>query len=107
MKEPTNSLINFGYGLTLPDFISNLGAEGNGLIGETITIPDPAPTPQAAAWVKKFRELYDAAPAAGSFAVYTGVKMWAAAVKAVGSVSHVFVDIFCLNVVNEAIRIRH
>jgi len=86
MKEPTNSLINFGYGLTLPDFISNLGAEGNGLIGETITIPDPAPTPQAAAWVRKFRELYDAAPAAGSFAVYTGVKMWAAAVKAVGSV---------------------
>jgi len=84
MKKPTNSLINMGYGMTLPDFISNLGAEGDGIMGETITIPDPPLTSESGAWVEKFQKLYDAPPAAGSFCVYTGVMMWAAAVKAVG-----------------------
>jgi ABC-type branched-subunit amino acid transport system substrate-binding protein len=86
MKAPTHSLINFGYGLTLPDFLPNLGQEANGLIGQTITIPDPAPTPESEAWVKEFQNRYNAPPAAGSFAVYTGVMIWAEAVKKVGKV---------------------
>ena len=85
MEDPTSSLINLGYGLALPDFITNLGAEGNGLMGETTGLPGPAaPTPESTAWVEKFKKVYKAEPAAGSFAVYSGVIMWAEAVKAVG-----------------------
>jgi branched-chain amino acid transport system substrate-binding protein len=86
LKAPTNSLLFFGYGMTLPDFLPNLGQEGNGIMGETITIPEPAPTPESAAWVKSFTDRYDAPPAAGSFAVYTGVMIWAEAVKKIGKV---------------------
>ena len=84
LKAPTNSLIQFGYGLTLPDFLPNLGQEANGLLGETIMIPEPAPTPESADWIKRFKEKYNASPAAGSFAVYTGVMMWVEAVEKVG-----------------------
>ena len=87
MKKPTKSLINFGYGLSLPDFLPNLGAQGNGLMGETTGLPGPkAPTPEAQAWVDKFKKTYGVEPAAGSSAVYTGVMIWAEAVKAVGNV---------------------
>lgn len=89
MKDPTPSLINFGYGLSLPDFLPNLGAEGNGLMGETTGLPGPiAPTPEAQAWVDTFKKTYGVEPAAGSAAVYTGVMMWAEAVKAVGDVKN-------------------
>ncbi len=86
LKSPTNSLLHFGYGGTLPDFLPNLGQEGNGILVQTITIPEPAPTPESAAWVKNFKDKYDAPPAAGSFAVYTGVMIWAEAVKKIGKV---------------------
>ena len=89
MEAPTSSLINLGYGATLPDFITNLGAEGNGIIGENSALPGPvAPTPESNAWVEKFRSAYKAEPAAGSFLVYTGVVIWAEAVKAVGDVKN-------------------
>lgn len=83
-KNPTNSLINFGYGMTLPDFLPNIGEDGDGLMGATNVVPEPPPTPESGAWVDKFKSLYNSEPAAGSFVVYTGVKMWAAAVETVG-----------------------
>jgi branched-chain amino acid transport system substrate-binding protein len=84
MKSPTKSLIHFGYGLTLPDFLPNLGKAANGLLGYGVMIPDPPMTPESAAWVKRFSDTYGAPPVAASFPVYTGVMMWAEAVKAVG-----------------------
>ncbi|MCF8068378.1 MAG: ABC transporter substrate-binding protein [Desulfobacterales bacterium] len=87
MEQPTKSLINLGYGLSLPDFITNIGAEGDGLMGETTGLPGPiAPTPESKAWVDKFKATYNIDPAAGSFAVYSGVMMWAEAVKMAGDV---------------------
>jgi len=86
LKDPTPSIVSFGYGGTLPDFLPNLGQEANGLIMESIMIPEPAPTPESAAWVERFRQRYEAEPAAGSFAVYTGVMIWAEAVRQVGKI---------------------
>jgi len=84
-ESPTNTLISMGYGLSLPDFASNIGEQGDGLIGMTAGMPMPVgPTPEANAWIERFREKFEAEPAAGSFPVYTGVMIWASAVKAVG-----------------------
>ncbi|MCF8070091.1 MAG: ABC transporter substrate-binding protein [Desulfobacterales bacterium] len=89
LEDPTNSLINLGYGLTLPDFLSNIGSEGDGLMGETTGLPGPiAPTPESKVWVEKFKATYNIDPAAGSFAVYNGVMIWAESVKAVGDVKN-------------------
>lgn len=89
MQDSIPSLINFGYGMSLPDFLSNLGAEGNGLMGMTTGLPGPAaPTPKSQVWADKFKETYGSEAAAGSFAVYTGVVIWAEAVKAVGDVKN-------------------
>ncbi|MCF8069019.1 MAG: ABC transporter substrate-binding protein [Desulfobacterales bacterium] len=88
VENPTNSLLNFGYGMTLSDFIPNLGAESNGILGENMTIPNPPPTPETAAWIERFNKTFDVEePNSGSFVIYTGVMMWASAVKAVGSVT--------------------
>nr|MDA3789469.1 ABC transporter substrate-binding protein [Desulfobacula sp.] len=89
MEQPTKSLINFGYGLALPDFLSNIGPEGNGLMGETTGLPGLIPpTEEAKVWVDKFKAAYNEDPVAGSFAVYTGVMMWAEAVKATGDIKN-------------------
>ncbi len=90
MKAPTNSLINYGYSLVPPEFIETMGEEANGIMGESITaMPGPkGPTPAADAWLKKFREKFGADPQAGTYAVYVGVKMWAAAVEKVGDVKN-------------------
>lgn len=85
-RSPTNSLIHFGYGASLPDFYSNIGQEANGVFGNTITIPEPFPTTEAEAWVKKFTVKYGTPPGGTSFLVYTGVYMWAEAVKNTGKV---------------------
>ncbi|NIS70502.1 MAG: ABC transporter substrate-binding protein [Proteobacteria bacterium] len=88
MKAPTNSLINYGYSLVPPEVIETMGEEADGIMGESITaMPGPiGPTPEANAWLDKFRAKFGAEPQAGSYAVYVGVKMWAAAVEKVGDV---------------------
>ena len=86
-KNPTPSLIHLGYGVSLPDFLPNIGKGGNGVMGLTTGLPGPAaPTPTSQAWVDRFTKKYGSEPGAGSFAVYSGVMMWAQAVKAVGDV---------------------
>ena len=48
-------------------------------------MPTPeAPTPEAQAWVDRFTKIWGSQPQAGSWAAYSGVKAWAAAVRAVG-----------------------
>ncbi|MCF8068734.1 MAG: ABC transporter substrate-binding protein [Desulfobacterales bacterium] len=86
MENPTNSLINFGYGLTLADFLPNMEGKGDGLLGETLVIPNPPPTKEAGDWIERFKKTYTDSPAAITLSVYTGVYMWAEAVKSVGKV---------------------
>ena len=108
MKSPTHSVINFGYGLSLPDFIENIGTDGDGLLGETTGLPYPkAPTPQAQEWMNRFEKKFGANPAAGSFAVYTGVMMWAEAVRSVGEVrDYQAINDYLLNTPYESIAGR-
>jgi branched-chain amino acid transport system substrate-binding protein len=86
IKAPTQSILSYGYSIVPREVVETMGKEGDGIIGEVPTaMPTPeAPTPEAQAWVKKFVSLYNHNPQAGSWAAYSGVKAWAAAVAAVG-----------------------
>lgn len=88
MSQPTRSLINFGYGGALPDFAPEMAEIGNGVMGFTVGMPMPVgPNDESNAWIERFIDTYGEDPAAGSFAVYTGVMWWAEAVEAVGDPS--------------------
>ncbi|MBF0210411.1 MAG: ABC transporter substrate-binding protein [Desulfamplus sp.] len=86
MKKPTNSILSYGYSIVPREVVGTMGAEADGLIGEVPTaMPTPeAPTPEAQAWLDKFTKIWKHTPQAGSWAAYSGVKAWAAAVEAVG-----------------------
>ena len=86
MKSPTNSILSYGYSIVPREVVETMGKEADGIIGEVPTaMPTPeAPNAEAQAWVDKFKKLYGYAPQAGSWAAYSGVKAWAAAVKNVG-----------------------
>jgi branched-chain amino acid transport system substrate-binding protein len=86
MKAPTSSILSYGYSIVPREVVETMGKEADGLIGEVPTaMPTPkAPTPEAQAWVDKFEKIYGHRPQAGSWAAYSGVKAWAAAVAAVG-----------------------
>ncbi|MCP4746493.1 MAG: ABC transporter substrate-binding protein [Desulfobacteraceae bacterium] len=86
IKAPTRTIISYGYSLVPREVVETMGKQADGLIGEVPTaMPTPqAPTPQAQAWVDRFSKLYKHSPQAGSWAAYSGVNAWAAAVRAVG-----------------------
>ena len=86
MKAPTNSILSYGYSIVPREVVQTMGKEADGLIGEVPTaMPTPeAPTPEAQAWVERFKSLWQHQPQAGSWAAYSGVKAWATAVAAVG-----------------------
>ena len=87
-KAPTNSLINFGYGLMPPDLVKTMGQEANGILGDVVFVmPLPqGPTPEANAWLKRFRAKYGNDPLAAGYLSYVSLKMWVEAVKQVGDV---------------------
>lgn len=86
MNAPTNSILSYGYSIVPREVVETMGKEADGLIGEVPTaMPTPeAPTPEAQAWVDRFTKIWGSQPQAGSWAAYSGVKAWAAAVRAVG-----------------------
>lgn len=86
MNAPTNSILSYGYSIVPREVVQTMGKEADGLIGEVPTaMPTPeAPTPEAQAWVDRFTDIWKHQPQAGSWAAYSGVKAWAAAVVAVG-----------------------
>ena len=86
MQRPTSSILSYGYSLVPREVVETMGTEADGLLGEVPTaMPTPeAPTPEAQAWLDKFEAIWGHLPQAGSWAAYSGVKAWAAAVEAVG-----------------------
>ena len=68
MESPTNSILSYGYSIVPREVVETMGAEADGLIGEVPTaMPTPeAPTPEAQAWVERFKKIWDH-PAAGRF----------------------------------------
>ncbi len=85
-KSPSQSLLNFGYGLMPPDLVKTLGQEANGILGKVVFgMPLPqGPTPEADAWLKKFRARFGNDPLAAGYTSYVSLKMWAEAVRQVG-----------------------
>lgn len=85
LNEPTQSLINFGYGGSVPDLAAELGEAGEGAMGFAVGMPTPVgPNEETNAWIERFKDNYGESPAPSSFAVYSGVMWWAEAVEAVG-----------------------
>jgi len=86
MKNPTNSIVSIGWGISLREVIDALGETANGVIGEMPAgLPAPiAPNAAAQAWVDKFVGLYKHRVPAGSWIFYTAVKAWAHAAEQVG-----------------------
>ena len=89
-EEPTNSLIDFGYGIEIPAFFDMLGDEGNGVLGYALT--RELPYGRGAEWTELYREEYEielwgsrraTIPASVSVS-YDQVMIWANAVKEVG-----------------------
>jgi len=87
MKAPTKSILSYGYSIVPREVVETMGKEADGIIGEVPTaMPTPiAPTLQAQQWVMRFTTKWGHPPQAGSWAAYSGVKAWAAAVTAVGN----------------------
>ncbi len=86
IRRPTNSIVSYGWSITPREVVDILGQSADGIIGEMPTaIPGPkAPNPQAQAWLNRYHELYQHQLPAGSWATYTGVMAWAAAVRHAG-----------------------
>lgn len=87
MEQPTNTLLNFGYGGAYIDFVENMGETIDGLLGMSAGLPMPlAPTPAANEWLQRYKNEFESDPSTGTVTVYTGVMFWAEAVKSVGDV---------------------
>ncbi len=88
MESPTQSLINFGYGVMPPDLVKTIGPKAGGILGDVVCVmPLPqGPNPEANAWLEKFRAKYGNDPLAAGYLSYVSLKMWAQAVREVGDV---------------------
>ena len=86
LKKPSNSIISLGWGVSPREVVDALGTKADGVVGEMPSnIPGPkAPNAKAQAWLDKFAKLYKHQVPAGSWIMYSAVKLWADAVKAVG-----------------------
>lgn len=89
MRNPTKSILSYGYSIVPAEVVGTLGKEADGIIGEVPTsMPTPeAPNAKAQAWIDRFVKIYNRPPQAGAWAAYSGVKAWAAAVEAIGDES--------------------
>jgi len=85
-EEPTDSIICFGYGVSIPEFAGMLGNEGNGICGTAAA--GVLPTEEGRAWAQRYEARFneEAPKNASAGTCYDEVMMWAAAVKAVGDV---------------------
>jgi len=86
VRRPTNSIVSYGWSITPREVVDILGQSADGIIGEMPTaIPGPkAPNQEAQDWLNRYHELYQHQLPAGSWATYTGVMAWAAAVRNAG-----------------------
>ena len=85
MKDPTDSLLYFGYVVAFPEWENLVGADGEGLVGLGAVTPHPHSNPIGAAWAERFQARfghpYTFCCAAN---LYDAVYMWKNAVEAVG-----------------------
>lgn len=86
MKQPTKTLINYGYSGNSPEFLSIMGKEADGIIiASGMYIPIPMPTKEGQEWLERYVLKFGGLPSASMPSVYNGVHAWAQAVEAVGN----------------------
>ena len=85
-QAPTNTVLNFGYGLQLRDFLTSAGSDADGVIGLTPGMSPPFPASSTAMndWFKQATDKYGHPLAGVGPQCYSAVKMWAQAVESVG-----------------------
>lgn len=87
IKQPTNSILSYGWGITPLEVLASLGKDADGVIGEMPAGLPASPAPNAASkeWLEKYHARYNHDLPAGSWVAYTGVMLWADAVRKVGN----------------------
>ena len=85
-QAPTKSILNFGFGLQLRDFLETAGADANGVLGFTpgMGFPVPPNTPEGEAWYQGFIKEFGNPIAGAGVNLYAAMMMWAQAAQAVG-----------------------
>ena len=85
-EEPTDSIICFGYGVSIPEFADMIGEAGNGIAG--MSSAAPRPTEASRAWAERYEARFgeEAPQNASAGTCYDEVMLWAEAVKRVGDV---------------------
>ncbi|MBW2682008.1 MAG: ABC transporter substrate-binding protein [Deltaproteobacteria bacterium] len=86
IKQPTDSILSYGWSITPLEVLTTLGKDADGIVGEMPAgMPAPkAPNAKSQAWVDQYMNIYKHPVPAGSWIAYTSVMAWADAVKAVG-----------------------
>ena len=86
VANPSNSLVDIGYALGLPQYIEIASETHNGVLGYSTVAP--LPNPEGIAWKKRFEKRFGREPGNISGTAYDGVMIWANAVKAVNDVDN-------------------
>ena len=85
-EDPSPSILIFGYGLQMQDFLKTAGADAHGVLGLTpgLGLPVPPASEEAKAWSDGFEKKFGNPVAGSAVNTYAATKMWAAAVEATG-----------------------
>jgi ABC-type branched-subunit amino acid transport system substrate-binding protein len=85
-ENPTDSILCFGYGVSIPEFAQMLGNDGNGICGTAAA--GVLPTADGKAWAERYKAMFneEAPKNASAGTCYDEVNCWAAAVNRVGNV---------------------
>ena len=85
-EDPTDTIICFGYGVSIPEFADMIGEAGNGICGTAAS--GVLPTAEGRAWAERYEARFggEAPKNASAGTTYDEVMMWVEAVKRVGDV---------------------
>jgi len=86
-EDPTDSILCFGYGVSIPEFADMIGEAGNGICGTAAS--GVLPTAEGMAWSERYEARFDeeAPKNASAGTCYDEVMAWVAAVNRVGDVT--------------------
>ena len=86
-EDPTDSILCFCYGVSIPEFADMMGEAGNGICGTAAS--GVLPTAEGKAWSERYEARFggEAPKNASAGTTYDEVMAWAEAVKRVGDVT--------------------
>lgn len=88
LQNPTNSLVDLGYAMSIPSFMNIAGKYADGFTGYAALAVPPGVTAEGRAIERRYKKVFnkDEMPISVVPCVYDAVMTWAAAVKRVGKV---------------------